>query len=122
MKILALVGTLGAIFAITEFYALKANDWDFDLFEAGLAFVVALITWNFVRVAAKKNVRESRFGAVVFLSLSALLIILVTHVTRSTRELVYGLVEGFALSLGVTFWLLLCFLAIRGAYRRRAKT
>jgi hypothetical protein len=43
MKILTLAGTLGAIFAISEFYAFKMNDWQFDLFETGLTFVVALI-------------------------------------------------------------------------------
>jgi hypothetical protein len=43
MKMLALLGTLIAIFAITEFYALKMNDWRFGPFETGLAFVVALI-------------------------------------------------------------------------------
>jgi hypothetical protein len=51
MKMLALLGTPIAIFAITEFYALKMNDWQFDPFETGLAFVVALIIRNFVRVA-----------------------------------------------------------------------
>jgi hypothetical protein len=119
MKLLTLGASLGAIFAISEYYALKANDWQFDLFETGLAFVVALIIWNFVRVAAKKNVRASIFGTLVFLAVSALLLTAVTHVTRSNHELVYGFVEGIALSLGATFWLLLCFLLIRSAYHRK---
>src|SRR5206468_13129049 len=105
MKFLSFAVSLGAIFAIAEFYALKANDWQFDLFETGLAFVVALIIWNFVRVAAKKNVRASIFGTLVFLAISALVLTAVTHVTRSIHELVYGFVEGVALSLGATFWL-----------------
>jgi len=122
MKFLSFAVSLGAIFAIAEFYALKMNDWQFDLFETGLAFVVALIIWNFIRVAAKKDVRGSRFGALVFLLIAAPLILLITHVTRSTQEQAYALVEGFALSLGLTFWLLLCFLLIRSAYRHRKKT
>jgi hypothetical protein len=121
MKMLALLGTPIAIFAITEFYALKMNDWQFDPFETGLAFVVALIIRNFVRVAAKKDVRELRFGALVFLLIAAPLILLITHVTRSTQELIYALVEGSAICLGLTFWLLLCFLLIRAAYRRQNK-
>jgi heme A synthase len=121
-KILSLVGTLGLIFAFAEYYALKANDWDFDLFETGLAFVVALIIWNFVRVAAKKNVRVSRFGLVVFLLVSALLLTSLLYVTRSADEVVYVLVEGFALSVVATFWLILCFRMIQSAYRRREKT
>jgi len=44
MRIPALAGTLAAIFAISEYFALKANDWQFDLFETGLAFLVALRT------------------------------------------------------------------------------
>src|SRR5437867_819420 len=121
MKLLTFAVSLGAIFAITEFYALKMNDWQFDLFETGLALAVALIIWNFIRVAAKKDVRESRFGAVVFLLIAAPLTLLITHVTRSTQELVYALVGGFAISLGLTFWLLLCFLLIRAAYRRHTR-
>jgi len=117
-NILALVGTLGLIFAFAEYYAFKMNDWDFDLFETGLAFVVALIIWNFVRVAAKKNVRLLIFGAVVFLLASALLITAILFVARSTAELVFALLEGCALSLAATFWLLLCFVLIRFAYSR----
>jgi hypothetical protein len=98
MKMLALLGTPIAIFAITEFYALKMNDWQFDPFETGLAFVVAL-----------------------FLLIAAPLILLITHVTRATQELIYALVEGSAICLGLTFWLLLCFLLIRAAYRRQNK-
>jgi len=115
-KILSLVGTLGLIFAFAEYYALKVNDWDFDLFETGLAFVVTLIIWNFVRVAAKRSVRVSRFGAVVFLLVSALLLTSILHVTRSADELVYAVLKGFALSVAATCWLLLCFILIRGAY------
>jgi hypothetical protein len=122
MKLLTFAASLGAIFAITEFYALKMNDWQFDVVETGLAFVVALIIWNFIRVAAKKGVRELRFGAVVFLLIAAPLILLITHVTRSTQELVYALVEGFAICLGLTFWLLLCFLLTRAAYRRQKRS
>jgi hypothetical protein len=119
MKLLTFAASLGAIFAITEFYALKMNDWQFDVFETGLAFVVALIIWNFTRVAAKKKMKESRFGVLVFLSIAAPLLLLIAHVTRSTQELVYALVEGSAICLGLTFSLLLCFLLIRAGYRRR---
>ena len=40
MKMLALLGTFIAIFAITEFYALKMNDWQFDPFETGNRFAL----------------------------------------------------------------------------------
>jgi len=112
MKLLTLTASLGAIFAITEFYALKMNDWQFDLFETSLALVLALVVWNFIRVAAKKDVRGPRFGALVFLLIAAALLLLITHVTHSTQELVYALVEGFAICLGLTFWLFTCFLLI----------
>jgi hypothetical protein len=118
MKLLTFAVSLGAIFAITEFYALKMNDWQFDAFESGLAFAVALIIWNFVRLAAKKNVRELRFAVITFLLTAAPLILLITHVTRSTQELIYALIEGLAICLGLTFWLFLCFLLVRAAYRR----
>ena len=85
----ALLGTLIAIFTITEFYGLKMNDWQFDPFETGLAFVVALIIRNFVQVAAKKDVRELRFGALVFLLIAAPLILLdyARHALHSGTDL-----------------------------------
>jgi hypothetical protein len=56
MKMLALLGTLIAIFAITEFYALKMNDWQFDPFKTGLAFVVALI----IRICGQRPPAKGR--------------------------------------------------------------